>query len=312
MAITVSPDRVILTGVSYVEAEFQASWTDVAVFAEVTFPDVLTVDVVNPLDRVVLATNKSPFDSISASTDFSTRQLQKICADLVSLLDGPEFTFDYGARESEVQPLVEHLRYAVDRLLAPETMYLIDNMDGDIEYALVKVIGELQLVNDFAVTNFGKNPSDFVSTSDVISAYIVVIREFAETLDASDFRFASVQKALADVAVSSESKAYSLDKPLSDITTPTEAKAVLFDKLIMGVESDYTIPYPEPAYFAERYVGGQVGEILTTTDYFISQRIYGRFPVDAVNLGESGVVLMQNYVALDYLAEDYVGVGRTF
>lgn len=322
MAIIVSPDRVILTGIScseaelreisYIEASYEASWTDVSVFAQVSFPDVLTVEVINPLDRIALATTKPAVDSFNANIDFSTRQLQKALKDVLVTLDGPEFTFDYGARESETQVVVEHLKYSINRLLAPETMHLIDNMDGDIQYAIVKVVGELQLLNDFSTRNLNKKPSDVLSASDVIYAYIVVIRAFTETLATSDFRFVSVQKALADVAVSSENKAYSLAKPLLDTATPSEAKALLFDKLIMGVESDYTLPYPEPAYFAERYVGGQVGEILTTTDDFISQRIYGRFPLDAVNLGESGVVSMQNYVALDYLAEDYVGVGRTF
>ena len=312
MAITISPDRVILTEISYVEASFEASWVDVSVFAEVSFPDVLSVEVVNPLDKIVLAPSKVTTDSFNANIDFSIRQLQKTLADLITITEGPEFTYDYGARESEVQAVVEHLSYSINRLLAPETMYLIDNMDGDIEFALVKVIGELQLLADKAVTNFGKNPSDSVSTSDSIYAYIVVIREFIESLSTADSKYWAVEKALADILVSAEAKAYEISKPLADTAAVAEAKSILFDKLVMGVESDYTLPYPEPAYFAERYVGGQVGEILTASDSFISQRIYGRFPVDAVNLGESGVVSMQNYVALDYLAEDYVGVGRTF
>lgn len=312
MAITISPDRVILTELSYIEASCEVSWVDVSVFAAVSFPDVLSVDVINPIDKAVLFSTKAPSDSISASLDFSIRQLQKRVADLVTITEGPEFTYDYGARESEIQAVVEHLSYSVDRLFAPETMYLIDNMDGDIEYALVKVIGELQLLADKAITDFGKNPSDSISTSDSIYAYIVVIREFIETLTTADQKYWAIEKALSDILVSAESKAYELSKPITDTATVAEAKAILFDKLIMGVESDYTLPYPEPAYFAERYVGGQIGEILSASDAFISQRIYGRFPIDAVNLGESGVVSMQNYVALDYLAEDYVGVGRTF
>lgn len=312
MAITVSPDRVILTGVSYVEAEFQASWTDVAVFAEVTFPDVLTVDVVNPLDRPFKSLTRPVVDGFNANTDSLSQQFQKVVADIITITEGPEFTYTYGARESESQALVDAFRYAKDKLLAPETLYLIDNMDGDVEFAMVKVIGELQLLQDALVNNLQKNLADSVEPTDIFTKLLIVIRSFSDILTSSDtLESFDFSKFLTETPTPVDFFKFASTKPLVDTSPALDESYWHFFKVALGSEYDYTLPYPEPAYFAQNYVGGVVGEELSASDVFLTERIYGRFPIDAVNLGDGGTLSLQDYASTTYFAADYVGVGRT-
>lgn len=311
MAITVSPDRIILTGVSYIEAGFEASWTDVAVFAEVTFPDVLSVDIVTPTDLVAKSTTKLTVDGFNANTDKLVQLFQKTLADIVTVTEGPEFTYTYGARESDTQALADAFKYAKNKVLAPETLYLIDNMDGDIEFAMVKVIGELQLLQEAIANNVGKNLADSIEPADVFSKLLIILRTFADTLTSSDTLEAiDLDKNLTEDQPNTDSVSLAPAKLFADDTPALEDSYWHFYLAALGSAYDYTLPYPEPAYFAQNYVGGVVGETLSTSDVFISERIYGRFPVDAVNLGDGGTVSMQDYTTTTYFAADYVGVGR--
>ena len=311
MGITVSPDRVILTGVSYIEASFQASWTDVSVFAEVTFPDVLSVDIITPVDRPFKSLSRPVIDGFNANTDNLVQLFQKTVADIITVTEGPEFTYTYGARESETQALADAFKYAKSKLLAPETLYLIDNMDGNIEFAIVKVIGELQLLQDALVNNLGKNLTDSVEPVDVFSKLLIAIRTFADSITSSDtLENKDFYKILADQQANTDALVLAHNKPFSDNSPALADSNWHFYLTALGSAYDYTLPFPEPAYFAQNYVGGVVGETLSTSDVFLSERIYGRFPVDAVNLGDGGVLSMQDYTTTTYFAADYVGVGR--
>jgi hypothetical protein len=311
LGITVSPDRVILTGVSYVEASFQASWTDVSVFAEVTFPDVLSVDIITPTDRPYKSLSRPVVDGFNANTDNLVQLFQKTLADIITITEGPEFTYTYGARESETQVLADAFKYAKNKILAPETLYLIDNMDGDIEFAMVKVIGELQLLQEALVNNLGKNLSDSVEPTDVFASLLIILRVFSDTLTSSDMLEAvDFDKNLTETPTPVDAVAFLHNKPFADESPALSDSFWHFYLAPLGSAYDYTLPYPEPAYFAQNYVGGVVGETLSTSDVFISERIYGRFPVDAVNLGDGGTVSMQDYTTTTYFAADYVGVGR--
>ena len=313
MGITVSPDRVILTGVSYIEASFQASWTDVSVFAEVTFPDVLSVDVVTPTDLVAKSTTKLTVDGFNANTDNLVQLFQKTLADIITVTEGPEFTYTYGARESDTQAIADAFKYSKNKILNPETLYLIDNMDGDIEFAMVKVIGELQLLQEKLVNSLGKNLADSVEPTDVFSKLLIAIRVFNDSLTSLDtIETKGFSKFLADQQSNTDAIALVHTKPFADSSPALEDSNWHFYLAALGSAYDYTLPYPEPAYFAQNYVGGVVGETLSTSDVFLSERIYGRFPVDAVNLGDSGALGIQDYASITYFAADYVGVGRTF
>jgi hypothetical protein len=311
LAITVSPDRVILTSISYIEAGFEASWTDVAVFAEVTFPDVLSVDIVTPTDRPYKSLSRPVVDGFNANTDKLVQLFQKTVADIITVTEGPEFTYTYGAKESETQALVDAFKYAKNKILAPETLYLIDNMDGDIEFAMVKVIGELQLLQEKLVNNLGKNLADSVEPTDVFSKLLIAIRVFNDSLTSLDaIETKGFSKFLADQQANTDAIALVHTKPFADSSPALAESDWHFYLSALGSAYDYTLPYPEPAYFAQNYVGGVVGETLSTSDVFISERIYGRFPVDAVNLGDGGILSMQDYTTTTYFAADYVGVGR--
>jgi hypothetical protein len=311
LAITVSPDRVILTGVSYTEVACQPSWTDVSVFAEVTFPDVLSVEIVTPVDRPFKLLSRPVADGFNANTDSLVQLFQKTLADIITVTEGPEFTYIYGARESETQALADAFRYAKNKILAPETLYLIDNMDGNIEFAMVKVIGELQLLQDAISNNLGKNVAESTELTDVFSSFLITIREFADALESSDtLEYKDFFKGLFETPTPIDVISFAHAKPLADTTEPLSHIANHLFKIVLGSNYDYTLPYPEPAYFAQNYVGGEVGEELSMSDTFLSERIYGRFPADAVNLGASGVLNIQNYASTTYFSEDYVGVGR--
>jgi hypothetical protein len=232
LGITVSPDRVILTGVSYVQASFEASWTDVAVFAEVTFPDVLSVDVVTPTDVTFKSVSKPFVDGFNANIDNIVKLPQKAASDSAEL-------------------------------------------------------------------------------TDFFTKLIIVTRTVADTLTSTDAEYRGLLKYLTDGASLADNVAFVHSKPLADSSATISFSNWHFYQTALGSPYDYTLPPPEPAYFAQNYVGGTSGEEIYATDVFLSERIYGRFPVDTVNLGDSGVLNIQNYASVTYFAEDYVGVGRT-
>lgn len=168
--------------VSYVEASYQAQWVDIQVSAEVTMPDVLAVDIITPVDAVSLQTYKNFADSVGVSTDFVTRVIRKSFGETLSLVDVIHTTLIYQRAFTDALTTVERIyksisepktdiATAVDRpYLATTKQFtdsvgMVDNMDTNIQYLLIKTISELVSVSDTSIISFGSVKTDSVATN---------------------------------------------------------------------------------------------------------------------------------------------------
>lgn len=204
--------------VSYVEPSFTASYIEVNICAAVTFPDVLSVDIVTPTDLVTLDTTKalgdttdgfidnavkgftknlfdfqsladlavigdiqphvdnvdtsSPLDSISTVafekyvTDtfglldslVATKVYQRSFSDSFSLPDVPYKSVVPG-QKLDTAAVLDVAYRGVDKTVA-DSLSLIDNMDGDIEYLFFKTVNDLVAQADAQAVDFASNKSD--------------------------------------------------------------------------------------------------------------------------------------------------------
>lgn len=127
-------------------------------------------DIVNiPADSVAYAINKSLQETTTFS-DFITTTLIFIrtFSDTLNSSDDPDVLPQLAKVETLVSLDVETL--SVDKNLS-ETLNLLDNMDGDIEYVFVKLVSELLVASDAQAVDFASNKSDnaVLSSSGILS-----------------------------------------------------------------------------------------------------------------------------------------------
>lgn len=166
--------------VSYVEASYQAQWLDIQVSAEVTMPDVLTVEIITPIDAVSLQTYKNFADSLGVSTDFVSQVIHKAFGETLSLADVIYTTLIYQREFSDALTAIENIYKSVSESKADVTttvdqQYLattkvftdavgmLDNMDTNIQYLLIKTISELVSVSDTSIIGFEATKTDSVT-----------------------------------------------------------------------------------------------------------------------------------------------------
>ena len=209
---------------TYIEPQVKLSYIQVQVTAEVTMPDVLSVDIVTPGDDTTIAFTKSVTgDTFSFSDGITGFNVVKALDDPISAPDtlfigdiqphqgAADYLTDYpeDVRTSFTKSLTDSISFtdiidavrlfqrefadaatvpdsqAVSVVPAPTTdstgatdssnlatnkqvtegLLLIDNMDGDIEYTVIKSISEFLNNSDSSTIAFGLNPSDNVTTS---------------------------------------------------------------------------------------------------------------------------------------------------
>lgn len=211
MGIRVNPSKAFSVAVSYVEPGFDAawkeveaavsyiqtvataSWMDVGVMAEVTFPDVYTVEVVTPTDLVALTTTKNFADSVDNS-DEKVLLVSPTYAETVPLADSASRVVDFIRNYSDSAALAdvatrstsldkqEGLAASDSSSLATvkglsEGLTLTDNMDGDIEYQIVKVTSEVLTAAEQQVIDFAGQSSDNILTS---SSGVLAVQDYSD------------------------------------------------------------------------------------------------------------------------------------
>lgn len=282
MGIKVNPSKAVVAAVSYVEPEALVSWVEVQVLAEATFPDVLAVEVVTPVDLTTLHFNKSAQDVYSGFLDSATVAALKNIADAVTMVDNADVTYEIGKAFFDYPEVVEALQYAIDKPLPNDQLFMVDGMDGNIEYQFVKVINDLQFILDAKSIDYSKDTTDQVSFTDVATTLLIFIRNFADTIDepTDAITAKSVGKGLSETITEPETLAFDVDKALADDASVPDTPYKAFEKLVLGIAQDYA----DPTYFAENYVENQVvGDWLyTTNDVFTKQTTYGRNPADSL------------------------------
>lgn len=223
MSIIVTGSSILLASVSYIEPVVDTSYFDIQVVAEVTMPDVLSVDIITPTDLVSLTTTKSASDTqntyddqyfsitkglsdypnlvdsisfgdiqphrgVSDSLNNSTAVissigLSKVLFDTVALIDSTiatrlyERAFSDSISETDLYLSSFDSGVTIDTTTTTDNSFrkadktifdglnLIDNMDGDLTYAVVKVVGELLSTSDSTIVAFQPTKADNVLTS---------------------------------------------------------------------------------------------------------------------------------------------------
>lgn len=280
MPIDVIRSKIVIAGLSYIQPVFQADYLQIKVIAEVTMPDVLNVDIVTPTDLVSLSTTKALSDSTTGFTDSQTVAALKAISDSITMVDSADISYVIGKALADLQPIVEDLAVASTKLLPNEDLYLVDNMDGNIEFQFVKVVNELQFIAEAANLETGKVLSEVASIEDALSILLIIQRSFSESLAATDDNISAkeVAKALFDAALPLDAASFDHSKPFSDAADALDTSYKDFSKVVLGIAQDYC----DPTYFLEQYVLNEVtGDWLyTTNDVFTKQIIYGRNVAD--------------------------------
>lgn len=285
MAITVSPDRVILTGVSYVEAEFQASWTDVAVFAEVTFPDVLTVDVVNPLDVLDISFSKALSDTYSGFQDTQVIDFSKNPSDTVTMVDDVDIDIWIEKYLADLQAIADEKALAFNKGTISDSVVATEVK----VYALTKVFADsISQPVEFVARTVNKVFSDAISFTDAADAFKLYIREFDDTLSVPDDEDLTIQQPKTEVAAATDASYYGFTKPLLDGIT-----------LIDGMDGDLDF------LFFKATNDLLAGSDAKSVDFQSNK-------ADNALTNSSGILSVQDYCDITYFLEDYVGISRTF
>jgi hypothetical protein len=286
LAITVSPDRIILTGVSYIEASFEASWTDVAVFAEVTFPDVLSVDIVTPTDLLTKSTNKSLRDIYSGFIDAAALGVDKPLSDSFLMEDDVDIDIWIEKYLVEVQSLIDTKTLAFNKGTISDGVTATEVK----VYALTKALADsVAQPVELVVKTVNKVFADSISFTDVATAFKLYIRSFDESVTLPDFDFFEfISGTETDAASVNDVNYRGVDKNLTEGIT-----------LIDGMDGDLDFDFIKA-----------VSEFIVPSDTKLVD--FKPNKADNVSTSSSGILAMQDYCDITYFLEDYVGISRTF
>lgn len=137
-----------------------------------TFEDALD----EPIDELTALDVEKGLEETLTPTDLAVATLVFIrdLDDLMTSTD--ESSWEFSREESETLEAIDESVVSVDQGLS-ENLNLIDNMDGDIEYDIIKLVGELLITSDGQVIDFATQSSDNVLTS---SSGVLVQQDYCD------------------------------------------------------------------------------------------------------------------------------------
>lgn len=276
MSILVSTPTIVLSELSYVQIQ---------VVAEVTMPDVLSVDIVQAQDAITTKAVSKATSDTQALTDKAVRNAGKALADSQATVDAITRKGFSKARVDSVTPEEVMARTLVKAPFSDNTT----PVDAPALEPL-KAFSDTQGMGDLLVgLAFHKGLADSVVMEDVANAYRAYLRDFDDSfalpdLVAKDF----VPPGKTENTTVSDASSLGIVKPQSD-------GLVLIDNM------DGDIQYA---------VIKLIGELLSTSDTKAVD--FNKFSTDNVTSSDAGTLSMQDYCDLSYFSQDYVGLARTF
>ncbi len=284
MAIRIDPNQEVKFEVSYLQPTFTTSYIDVQVSAAVTFPDVLSVDVVTPTDLVTLATTKSLTDTYSGFQDSTSKAFVKTNTDLVTMTDDVDIDFFLQKLLADTQGITDADAYELVKALF-ETLTPADVKQLSFTKQLAETIN---IPLDSVVYAIEKSLSETTTFSDFISTTLIFIRTFADSSSVLDDPDILPQLNKAEALAFTDADNLLVDKGLSDGIT-----------LLDNMDGDIEYVFIK-----------LVSELLVSSD---AQAVdFASNKSDNAVLSSSGLLSMQNYCDITYFLEDYVGTSRTF
>ena len=284
MAIRIDPNQEVKFEVSYLQPTFTTSYIDVQVSAAVTFPDVLSVDVITPTDLVTLATTKALSDTYSGLQDAAAKAFIKARSDSVTMTDDIDIDFFLQKLLADTQGISDTDAYQLLKGLF-ESLTPADVK----QLSFVKELADI--VNtpvDSVAYAIEKSLSETTTFSDFVTTTLIFIRTFADSSSASDVVDVLPQLSKSEVLSSVDIDVLSVDKALSEGLN-----------LLDNMDGDIEYVFIK-----------LVSELLVASD---AQAVdFASNKSDNAVLSSSGILSMQDYCDITYFLEDYVGVSRTF
>jgi hypothetical protein len=260
----------------------------------------------NPLDdALVYSFDKSLADATAELTDALTRSFDKSLADENPLDDALAHSFDKSLADATAEltdaltrsfdksladenPLDDALAHSFDKSLADATAELTDALTRSFDKSLADATPAL---DDSASSTVTKSLVDSVTMQDVLERYIVTIRAFSESVDATDdssWEFTAGAEAeqigVGDTFAPVFSKAVSDAFSMNDSSEAGDGSTYSFAKFINNV------------VFSGDNLASAVTKPLS----------------DSFDSLDSGLVVAQSYCDITYFAEDYVGASAIF
>lgn len=283
MPIDVIRSKIVIAGLSYIQPVFQADYLQIRVIAEVTMPDVLSVDIITPTDLVTLSTTKALSDTTNGFVDSLVRTFSKPFADSTNETDVLRYVF--GKKLADTQALADAKSISFGKALVDSTT----PADLASLEAIKSLADSIAAPTDAVANTIYKVLSDSVTLTDVAEAVRLYIRTFDETLTSPDvYADLFTPKAKEDSAVTADSSIRGVAKNLSDGLNAID-------------DMDGNLNYAFVKVVGELLIGSDA-QIID----FVTQK------ADNIAAGSSGVLSMQDYCDITYFLEDYVGLSRTF
>lgn len=138
----------------------------------------LLFDSLSPADAAQLTAVKNLADIVNTPVDSVVNTINKAIADSVTLTDVAQafkvyirsfsenvavpdlYSAEFQAGTEQDSNTVSDSSSLVNNKNLSETLNLLDNMDGDIEYVFVKLVSELLVASDAQAVDFASNKSD--------------------------------------------------------------------------------------------------------------------------------------------------------
>lgn len=266
---------------TYVEAYAQPSWVDVQVVAEVTMPDVLAVDIINPQDSVSVQTIKAFADMFGVSEQNLTKVVQKVFAEAVTPTDVVNILLIYQRTFADTFAALDAVSLGITKPLAD----LISDLDA-ITVSANKGLSDSITELDSLAFATSKSLADTFLSTDLVA--LSTSTSLADSFSEADLIVLEAIKGLSDSFTNADSLSFSNDKALTDVVG-------MLDN--MDTDIQYTIIKT-------------ISELIYTADANIIESILGK--ADSTSLSSSGSLLAQGYCDITYFLEDYVGSSRTF
>jgi len=267
--------------VHVVEVGYLAEYQNLTIkAASVIFPTRFVADVVNPLDGTVLSTTKV-LDDTPILQEFVGIDFDKQLADSFSMVDQVDIAYDIGKVFADAYTTIDTTTVTPGKGVA-DSVFMVDNMDGDIEFALIKTISELQFVTDCLLAVVGKQITDTFSGIDTAS--VTLGKVFSDSVTESDSSVINFGKNPTDNVSLQEVLTRVLSKAFADSFTGIDTTAYAFAKVLTDISA-------------------------ITDQSTIASSLQ---KADNAVLDDAGLLVMQDYCDITYFLEDYVGQSRTF
>jgi len=284
MSVNVIRSKIVIANKSYVEPIFRTSYIQVKVFAEVTFPDVLAVDIVTPTDLVSLSTNKTLVDSTNSLIDKLIKSLGKGNVDSLTSTDAISLK-SFGKALADSQGISEAKAIST----AKRALDAISPADSPSFRAIKSLADSVSLPVEVVKRVINKALSDSVTLTDVASAFKLYIRTYADSLTTPDsVKLLDTPATKVEVAITTDASNLSTTKKLTEGLNLHDDMDGILDFAFVKL----------------------VSELLTSAD--LKTIVFTGQKADNIAISSNGVLSMQDYSDITYFLEDYVGISRTF